>query len=532
MKNKLIAVLAVIAIFIPSFLAVGSYFWAEKSPTETGRITELKIADTNGKSYTVADEAVIGEFLEMNEGATSIDSLPDPLVSADFFLVTYTVKSGKSADFKYYFSLDATEAYYIDDKGAAYKIKEGDATGFLATEYASCLYVTAKAPSLTVSALGVLPETITWKYKTGNGKFTDLTDIQKADSAAMINVDGALDFTFDIDPDLLEVKITKGTEVIFDDTYDKMGGLKLDENADLTVKLNAKWYEDDARDYFGEASYTFGAKISAPAAFYLVQNEILPGEFVVLTGKNISDISKISFTSTPSIDYTPVFFEDGDYVRALIPIKMELENKSYVFKLGYGSTYTQELNLTIADKTFKKQTYEISQSVVDSTRSEAALSAFKQTMEPIAKSALSERLWSGTFSEGVRSDAILMTGFGLYRTISATGETYRHLGVDYYMTAGSPITAVNAGKVIYVGITDHSGKTVVVDHGFGLKSWYANMNEYVVAVGDTVEKDQQIGVIGTTGFVNGRTAHIGLSVFDVPVCPYDLWENGIKMYNE
>ena len=447
-------------------------------------------------------------------------------------MITYTSNAGKGADYKYYFSLDESEAYYVDDKGGAYKITEDDAKMFLGTAYASCLYVTANAPSLTVSNLAILPEDIAWKYKSADGRFLDLDGIAKSDSPVSVTVDGALDFTFDIVPDSLYVTIKKGSEVIFNDTYDKMNTLALDETAELSVTLEAKWYEDDARDYYGEAAYSFGAKITAPAAFYLVQNEIEPGEFVVLTGKNISDISKISFSANPSIDYTPVFFRDGDYVRALIPIKMELENKSYVFTLKYGSTYTQELNLTIADKTFKKQTYEISQTVVDSTRSEAALAAFKATMEPIAKSQLSERLWDGTFSEGVRSDAILMTGFGLYRTISATGETYRHQGVDYYMTAGSPVTAVNAGKVIYVGITDHSGKTVVVDHGFGLKSWYANMEEYVVAVGDTVTKDQQIGVIGTTGFVNGRTAHIGLSVFDVPVCPYDLWENGIKMYND
>ena len=242
-----------------------------------------------------------------------------------------------------------------------------------------------------------------------------------------------------------------------------------------------------------------------------------------------------TFSSTPSIDFEPVFFKDGDCVRALIPIKVELEAKSYVFTVKYGGSFSQDLSLTIRDKTFKKQTFTTSQALVNSTRSEAALAAFKSALTPVAKSELGERMWDGAFSEGVRKDAILTTGFGLHITLEATGEQFRHDGVDYWMSAGSSVTAVNRGKVIYVGVTDYTGRLVVVDHGFGLKSWYANLSETKVAVGDIVEKDAEIGIIGNSGFTSGRVnpvAHIGLSVFDVPVCPYSLWEGGIKMYNE
>ena len=93
MKNKLIATIAVIALFIPTFLAVGSYFWSEKSPAETGKVTELTIADLNGKEYKVSDTDIIDEFLSLNESADAIDSLPDPLLSADYFMITYTSKA-------------------------------------------------------------------------------------------------------------------------------------------------------------------------------------------------------------------------------------------------------------------------------------------------------------------------------------------------------------------------------------------------------------------------------------------------------
>ena len=47
----------------------------------------------------------------------------------------------------------------------------------------------------------------------------------------------------------------------------------------------------------------------------------------------------------------------------------------------------------------------------------------------------------------------------------------------------------------------------------------------LVKEGDTVKKGDLIGKVGTTGLTNGNTLHLGLSVFDVPVSIYPLWEN-------
>lgn len=538
MKKKVWAVVAVIALFIPTFLAVGSYFWSDKTPTQTGKITEMSVLDLDGKQYDLTakndSDGIISSLLDMEKGAEKLDSLPDPLLNSKYFMMTYKDKSGNSSNAKYYFSLDDDEVYFVKD-GVAYKTSKANAEKFLSSKYAVCLYDSAKAPVLTVYDKTVAPTDMTWKYKTASGKYTTLDGIALSGGNDVVSIGGALDLSFDVEPDSLHVTIKKGGETVFNDAYDKLSTVSLDKSGTFDVTLEAKWYEDKARDYQGEAKYGFGVNLTESAAFFLVQREIEPGEFVVLTGKNVTDLSKLSFSSTPSIDFEPVFFRDGDYVRALIPIKVELENKSYVFTVKYGSTFSQELSLSIKDKTFKKQTFTTAQNVVNTTRSEAALAAFKSALTPIAKSELGERMWDGAFSEGVRKDAILTTGFGLHVTLQATGEEFRHDGVDYWMSAGSSVTAVNRGKVIYAGVTDYSGRLVVVDHGFGLKSWYANLSEIKVRVGDTVEKDAELGIIGNSGFTSGRVnpvVHVGLSVFDVPVCPYSLWDNGISMYND
>ena len=38
-----------------------------------------------------------------------------------------------------------------------------------------------------------------------------------------------------------------------------------------------------------------------------------------------------------------------------------------------------------------------------------------------------------------------------------------------------------------------------------------------------------VGIVGDTGCAEGYMLHTALFVFNVPVCPYDLWDNGVIM---
>ena len=187
------------------------------------------------------------------------------------------------------------------------------------------------------------------------------------------------------------------------------------------------------------------------------------------------------------------------------------------------------MNVTVTPKTFKARDYTVDASIVSATRTEETLKEFADTMQSYADSCeVNGALFSGTFSEGVPDNTMLLLGFGIYRTING-GETYRHQGVDYVVPEGTDITAVNDGQVIFVGETKLSGKMVVIEHGLGLKSWYCHLSETRVNVGDTVKKGDLVGLSGSTGFTAAAGAHIGLSVYDMPVSPYKVWENAIDL---
>ncbi|MFQ9147535.1 MAG: M23 family metallopeptidase [Eubacteriales bacterium] len=91
------------------------------------------------------------------------------------------------------------------------------------------------------------------------------------------------------------------------------------------------------------------------------------------------------------------------------------------------------------------------------------------------------------------------------------------------------VLAANNGTVVFAGYLEYSGYTVIIDHGLGLKTWYYNMDATNVQVGQSVTKGESIGVSGNTGFTSNSGVHVTTTVFNVPVCPYSLWENGVVM---
>ena len=108
------------------------------------------------------------------------------------------------------------------------------------------------------------------------------------------------------------------------------------------------------------------------------------------------------------------------------------------------------LTLVVNEKTFKSQTLDFSAQLINSTYSEAAIEEYKNSLSDALNNKEPNRYWEGTFIEA-SPEGIIRTGFGLYRTITATGQTVRHTGVDYIAAPGSSVLAVAGGKVIYTG---------------------------------------------------------------------------------
>ena len=103
------------------------------------------------------------------------------------------------------------------------------------------------------------------------------------------------------------------------------------------------------------------------------------------------------------------------------------------------------------------------------------------------------------------------------------GDWRTHSGVDIAAEVGASVGACAVGTVESVTTDDMLGVTVTVDHGAGLKSVYANLNETVdVDAGDPVEAGTVIGTVGTSAISESAGPshlHFAMTEYGVAVDP-------------
>ncbi|MBT7086298.1 MAG: M23 family metallopeptidase [Desulfobacterales bacterium] len=133
--------------------------------------------------------------------------------------------------------------------------------------------------------------------------------------------------------------------------------------------------------------------------------------------------------------------------------------------------------------------------------------------------------WDGAFLRLPRSAK--KAGYADYRSYQYKGriiDRQYHLGVDLASVAHSPIPSANGGKVIFTEKTGIFGKTIVIDHGFGLLSLYSHLSSFKVKPGDIVSKGDILGHTGVTGLAGGDHLHFGMIVHNTFVNPIEWWD--------
>jgi murein DD-endopeptidase MepM/ murein hydrolase activator NlpD len=79
------------------------------------------------------------------------------------------------------------------------------------------------------------------------------------------------------------------------------------------------------------------------------------------------------------------------------------------------------------------------------------------------------------------------------------------------------------GEVIYANETRGGlGKSIVLQHGRGLRTVYAHLSIIIAREGDTVRQGQAIGGVGETGRASGPHLHFEVRKNGVPVDPEEF----------
>ena len=112
----------------------------------------------------------------------------------------------------------------------------------------------------------------------------------------------------------------------------------------------------------------------------------------------------------------------------------------------------------------------------------------------------------------------LTSGYG-YREHPILGKVLFHGGVDIGGQEGDPVAAFADGEVEYTGKNDSYGLYLQVDHGNGVKSFYAHCSEIVVTKGQAVARGEKLAEIGSTGISTGPHLHLELKFGKIHLNP-------------
>lgn len=113
----------------------------------------------------------------------------------------------------------------------------------------------------------------------------------------------------------------------------------------------------------------------------------------------------------------------------------------------------------------------------------------------------------------------LSSPFG-WREHPVDGLEKFHNGVDLAVNTGTPIGAFAAGTVEYIGDSPTEyGLYLQIDHGNGVKSFYAHCSKLCVQQGQQVTAGQTVAEAGETGNATGPHLHFELKYQGVRINP-------------
>ena len=248
-----------------------------------------------------------------------------------------------------------------------------------------------------------------------------------------------------------------------------------------------------------------------------------PGEVVVLEARPSRAPASVEATA---FGHRVRFFRDeSDGVwRGLVGIDLTTEPGPYEIVVraagADGAAASSRYVLDVEAKEFPTRRLKVNPSFVNPPAEVIGrIQREARDVAAIFRRAGDERRWRGGFSAPVPGKPT--SSFG--RRSVYNGEARRpHSGTDFRAARGVPVKAPNAAAVALTGDLYFSGKVVILDHGWGLYSYFAHLSSVDVAEGDRVARGQVVGRVGATGRVTGPHLHWTVRLNDARVDPLSL----------
>ncbi len=210
--------------------------------------------------------------------------------------------------------------------------------------------------------------------------------------------------------------------------------------------------------------------------------------------------------------------ESGGYM-ALAGIDMKTAPGEYTLSISNNNKKVLERSIKILSVSFGVQRLTLPKEKVDLTPEILKRVKVEQARLAAIWLVINEKLWKGKFIMPVNGN---ITGaFGIRRIINEE-EKSPHSGIDIKANEGTPIAAPNNGRVALVDDQFFGGKTIVIDHGYGIYSVFHHLSGITVSEGQSVKRGEIIGHVGSTGRATGPNLHWGIRLQGERINPVSI----------
>ncbi len=192
---------------------------------------------------------------------------------------------------------------------------------------------------------------------------------------------------------------------------------------------------------------------------------------------------------------------------ALAGVSLETAPGKYALELsgvsGAGQAATLSTKFAVARAKYPKRPGQLEvpgRFTQPNAEEQSQIDEAKKVKDEYLNRATPGRQWSGNFA--TPAEAPISDVFGAERVFNGKTQSL-HLGLDFRVSTGTPVAAMNDGTVLLARPLYYEGNFVVLDHGQGLLTLYLHLSEFKVKEGDVVKRGQVIGLSGGTGRATG-----------------------------
>ncbi|MBQ9756968.1 MAG: peptidoglycan DD-metalloendopeptidase family protein [Clostridia bacterium] len=246
---------------------------------------------------------------------------------------------------------------------------------------------------------------------------------------------------------------------------------------------------------------------------------------MLLSAKSFSDfVDKTEIVKEIS-QYDKAIFDQMEAVRAEIETaRDEIASLKESQEASKSNLDSQKASLLKKQQEQKAYMQELErdaaayQKIID--EADAAMESLRRQISgSLSSSSSGAKYVGGEFAWPTPSCHYITSHFSPRRKNPVSGIYKRHTGTDIGAAYGAAIVAANSGTVTLAGWNSGYGNCVIIDHGGGRATLYAHMSSYSVSKGQSVQRGQQIGKVGSTGNSTGPHLHFEVLINGTAVDP-------------